>query len=203
MFVNSDFLSFLDSLDRSLFLVLNKNHTPELDTVMWYVSKMWVWMPVYAFLVILVFKKLPWRSFFLFLLFVAMLLFVTDFVSVHAIKSTVMRLRPSHNPELVDQVKMVVDENGNLYRGGKFGFFSNHTSNNFGVAVFFFLVMKPLRRGYSILLFTWVSLIAYSRIYLGVHYPGDIVAGALYGAVAAWVIFRIFAYTNAKMKFIV
>jgi len=52
-------------------------------------------------------------------------------------------------------------------------------------------------------LFTWVSLIAYSRIYLGVHYPGDIVAGALYGAVAAWVIFRIFAYTNAKMKFIV
>ncbi len=192
-------LEYLDQLDRSLFFVLNENHFWWLDQVMWYVSKMWVWIPVYAWMLFLIFKKLGWRSFLVFIFFVSLLLFITDFIAVHFIKSTVMRLRPTYNPEVLDRVKMVIDGNGNFYRGGRFGFFSNHASNYFGVAVFFFLLMKPMKSWAVILLFFWVALIAYSRIYLGVHYPGDVLAGALFGLLTAIFIHWLFVVANKKI----
>ncbi len=110
-----------------------------------------------------------------------------------------MRLRPTYNPEVLDRVNMVLDENGNFYRGGRFGFFSNHASNYFGVAVFFFLLMKPMKSWAVVLLFSWITLIAYSRIYLGVHYPGDVMAGALFGILAAIIVHWLFVFTNNKL----
>ncbi len=192
-------LEYLDQLDRTLFFILNEHHVWWLDQVMWYVSKMWVWIPVYVWMLFLIFKKLGWRSFLVFIFFVSLLLFITDFIAVFSIKSTVMRLRPTYHPEVMDRVKMVIDENGNFYRGGRFGFFSNHASNYFGVAVFFFLLMKPMKFWAVFLLFFWVTMIAYSRIYLGVHYPGDVIAGALYGGLAAILIHRLFVVANKKI----
>lgn len=194
----SAFLNWLNELDRSFFIFLNGHHQPWLDQVMWYVSKMQTWFPVYLLMLILLYRKIGLRNFFLAIGCVALLLFLTDFLAVHLVKNTVMRLRPSHDPQIKDLVNLVADPNGNLYRGGQFGFFSNHSSNHFGVVGLFIYLMKPLRTSWIILLYAWVLLITYSRIYLGVHYPGDILAGALYGSIAALLVSRIYHYISDR-----
>ena len=191
-------LQQLDHIDRAIFLALNACHTPWLDTCMWYISKMQLWLPVYAFLLYLLYKKYPAKQFLLVVLCVAITLVLCDRVAVELFKNTVMRLRPSHNPEIADHVHLVMDSYGHLYRGGQFGFFSNHASNYFGVATLFYFLAKPLKTWAVILLLFWVLLISYSRIYLGVHYPGDVVAGACFGMLVGWLISRLFFLLNKK-----
>ena len=171
--------------DENLFLWLNGSHSAGCDVVMWYVSKMWLWIPVYAWMIFMLFKRKSKASAAWALACIACLVFLTDFVAVKTIKETVMRLRPTHNPALQNMVHMVQDEMGDFYKGGKYGFFSNHSSNFAGVALFFGLVAKPLARWIQLTLVAWVILIGYSRIYLGVHYPLDVLAGFAYGCCAA------------------
>jgi undecaprenyl-diphosphatase len=159
---------------------------------------MWTWFPIYLLLLFLIHKKYGLRSFFIALACVSLVLFLTDFTAVHLVKNTVMRLRPSHQPELMNQLHYVTDENGNPYIGGLYGFFSNHASNYFGIATFFYLIMKPIKKKYAFLLFLWVSFIAYSRVYLGVHYPGDVLAGAIYGIAIGFSVSRLFDFLLKK-----
>jgi undecaprenyl-diphosphatase len=170
--------------DELLFLWLNGLHSAQGDVIMWYVSKMWVWIPVYAWMLYSLFSQKPRVHAFIALICIAFLLFLTDFLAVKLVKETVMRLRPTHNTQLEGLVHMVRDELGNYYRGGRYGFFSNHASNFSGVATFFFLSMRPMKRIQIAFLALWVLLIGYSRIYLGVHYPFDVLAGFIYGSVA-------------------
>lgn len=193
-------LESLDKIDRSIFILLNGYHSASMDVVMWYISKMQMWIPVYVLLLYFLLKRFGWKGLGLAVFFVAMLLFITDFLAVHFVKSTVMRLRPSHQPDLAGQVNLVRDSFGNEYRGGKFGFFSNHASNYFGVAVFFFMLMKPMKFHFVVLLFLWVLVISYSRIYLGVHYPGDVIAGAVYGSFFGWLLGKLYLqFYNKKL----
>ena len=175
----------IKQFDETLFLMLNGRHCPNCDLLMWYVSKMWVWIPVYGWMIFLLFKRKSKANAIVGLVCIACLLFLTDFVAVKMVKQTVMRLRPTHNPALQDLVHMVQDEMGNFYKGGRYGFFSNHASNFAGVAIFFSLLVGPLTRWIRFALVAWVLLIGYSRIYLGVHYPFDILAGFVYGCCAA------------------
>jgi undecaprenyl-diphosphatase len=186
--------------DKAAFLALNGAHTEALDGFMWYVSQMATWLPVYIVLLYLLYKKYPAKYFVYVISAIALTMFFTDYMAATFVKQTVQRWRPSHEPALQGLVHHVIDSKGQLYKGGSFGFFSNHASNFFGVVTLFLLLMKPVRKWIAVLLFAWALLIGYSRIYLGVHYPGDIMVGAIYGMLIAWCVSRLFYWLLSKQN---
>lgn len=176
-------LNTLNNWDTALFKCINGVHNEFWDFVMWWTSDKFIWIPLY-----LIFLFLLWRKYkgkiWLVMLFAALLIFLSDQISVHLFKNVFERLRPSHEPGLQDVIHLVNDK-----RGGQFGFYSSHASNVFAIAVFVIsLLSKCPGRAFLILL--WASLIAYSRVYLGLHYPGDIIAGAIMGSFLGWVVAR-------------
>ncbi len=167
----------MDSLvawDQSLFLFLNGLHTSWLDPVMIYISKTWTWVPLYLFLVVMVWRDGGWRRLVWYLLCAGLVILLADRLSVLAFKDVVQRLRPSHEPLLAGQVYLPTG-----HRGGLYGFVSSHAANTCGIALLSALWIG--RRWVSCLLLGWVVLVCYSRIYLGMHYPGDLLCGALLG----------------------
>jgi undecaprenyl-diphosphatase len=173
--------------DRELFLYLNGLHTPWLDPVMLFISETLVWLPLYIYLLYLIFKdhsKEGW----LVLVGLALTIVLADQVTSTLMKPYFARLRPSREPSLETLVHIVEG-----YRGGKFGFASSHAANTFGTATFLFLLLGKKRK-WIIGLFLWAALVTYSRIYLGVHYPGDILAGALVGMLAGLAGFKLYRW---------
>jgi undecaprenyl-diphosphatase len=121
------------------------------------------------------------------LLGVGLVVALGDRISVELFKEVFLRYRPSHNFDLNGLVHHV-----DGYRGGKYGFVSSHATNFFGIATFVFLLIRKEYLGWGIAIFFWAGLICYTRIYLGVHYPGDLFAGGLLGAVIGWFVYRLF-----------
>lgn len=115
---------------------------------------------------------------------------LTDLISVHGFKETVQRYRPTHNTEIGHLVKTVVKPNGEEYRGGIYSFVSSHAANFGGITVLVFLFFRRFSKKWY-WLFPWLVLIAYSRIYLGVHYPSDLIVGGLLGAMIGSMIYLI------------
>lgn len=173
-------MDLITSFDRSLFLLLNGLHTSWLDPVMMIISSKWVWIPFYLFLLYrlwVIYK----RDCLKILLSVALLITLTDQTS-GLIKDTVKRPRPTHQEGLSEMVHTV-----DGYKGGKFGFVSSHAANSFAIALFIGLLLSRKRSMTPLLgLIVWAFLVSYSRIYLGVHYPGDILGGALVGVIEAY-----------------
>lgn len=164
-------------LDRDLFLFLNNLNTPWLDAIMPWITRTESWIPLYLVLLYFVireYRKDSWAV----LLGVALTIVIADQVTGHIMKPFFERLRPSHDPSL-DGLVHIVDG----YRGGLYGFASGHAANTFGVTMFLVSVLS--RYGWIPWLFLWAALMTYSRIYLGVHYPGDVLVGALVGITGA------------------
>jgi undecaprenyl-diphosphatase len=181
----------LQHLDQQLFLFLNSHNSPFWDTVMYAISGRVIWAPLYlAILLYLGFKYK--RKFLIIIPFIIIAVTLADQVSVQLFKNVFMRLRPCHEPSLAGMVHLVKGECGGLY-----GFISSHASNSFNVALLSLMFIK--RRWYTISIIIWALVIGYSRIYLGVHYPGDVVCGAMVGAFIGWGVYKLYELTDNKV----
>jgi len=174
-------LEFLKNIDTQLFLFFNSLHSPFWDKLMWWFSGTKFWIPVYLIIVAYMVYKFRWKAV-VSLIFIALAVTLADQVSVHAFKNVFMRLRPCHTPKLQDIVHLV-----NNKCGGQYGFVSSHAANTFAVAFFLSKLFK--NKGFTYFIFFWASIVSYSRIYLGVHFPFDIIGGAALGSILGFSIF--------------
>jgi undecaprenyl-diphosphatase len=184
-------LEFLKEIDAQLFLFLNSLHVPWLDEPMYYISLKYTWVPFYVILSVFIFYKYLYRGF-LVMLFIVVLITLSDQIA-NLLKDTTMRLRPGHNPEIADLVHIVRDR-----RGGQFGFVSGHAANSFALAIFLIKLLKDRFKWIVPLMLLWALLKSYNRIYLGVHYPADVLGGDLLGILIALVLYRLWVYVNMR-----
>lgn len=192
-------LEKINEIDQSVFFFFNGKHNLFWDVAMSLFTRTEIWSFFFLSIVFFIIKKYRLKSLFIFF-FLILCIVISDQFSVF-IKETVQRFRPSHDPFIQDLVHTV------MKKGGLYGFFSSHATNTFSVAMFLSLIFKNFR--FSVLLFFWAALASYTRIYLGLHYPGDILAGVLIGCLIGWglswlthsVEDRFFQFRNPKLAF--
>lgn len=188
-------MNTLENIDRSIFFVINSNYNSILDIIMWQVSHQFIWTPLYAFFLFYAYNKLSKKRLFYFLLSVGLCFLLADQISVHAFKEVFQRYRPSHNLEIKHLVHSYTKSNGEIYYGGLYGFISSHAANFFALSTFLYLTFRHFSK-YWILLFLWALIIIYSRVYLGVHYPSDVFAGAILGSIIGWTVYKLYNVLN-------
>lgn len=182
----------LEQIDRSLFLAINSWHSHLFDVVMVYVTEIWVFLPLFALWIYMVYNKYGVKKLFVLLGFLLLLIALTDQTS-NFVKHSVKRYRPSHNLEIQAQIHSVDN-----YKGGQYGFFSGHAANTFGIATLLFFLFRDKAMWFRSIFFLWAGITAYSRIYLGVHYPSDIFVGMLVGIVWAMIVYEFIQFTFKK-----
>ena len=170
------------NIDVDILLWINGHYSEWADQLMWYVSKSSTWLPLYAVLVgLIIWRYRNWKSVLLIVAAFALAVGLSDFTTSGIIKPLVCRLRPTHEPA-IDPIHLVRG-----YTGGLYGFCSSHAANTMAVALLFSLLWR--NKIATAGLMTWVALNCYSRMYLGVHYPTDIVVGLLIGSLWAVLVF--------------
>ncbi len=183
----------LKQIDTELFLMLNSVHAPFWDKLMWHISGKLEWLPFYLLLIVLIIRRYKWKSVVVFV-GLAITIVLADRISVVGFKEVFQRLRPSHDPQISHLVHIV-----NNYRGGHYGFVSSHAANSFGLAVFMACLFK--NKYWTITLLLWAFIVSYSRIYLGVHFPGDIIGGAILGSLCGLVGYALVKELLKKIHF--
>ena len=171
------------AFDTHLFVYLNGLGSATYDGLWLFITKQSNWTPFFLILLYLVYKKLGTKPTLTLLLFVALLLLVSD-QTCNFFKYSFQRLRPCNNPEIKSVIRIVKSSD-------TFSFFSGHAANSMATMTFLFFLLKKYYR-YAFLLFLFPLIFAYSRIYLGLHYPLDIVTGYLFGAIFGFVAYQLY-----------
>lgn len=197
----TDLLSMLKAMDTMVFLTVNNHHNAYFDSVMWLVSGKLIWVPMYVSLFFVLLKNYSYKVVFAILLAIGVVILFTDSFTAQVIRPWVCRLRPSNLDNPMSSMVHIVDG----YRGGAYGFPSNHASNTWGLA--FFITFLFRRYKLTFFFFLWALLVCYSRMYLGVHYFGDLLIGALLALAGASTVFYVFRKVSGdtrlqKVKFI-
>ena len=189
-------LDRLIQADIQLFTFLNGLHASWMDPIMWWISERSPWIPFYVFLIVMMIGRLKWKKGLIAVVSIVLVVVIADRFTSGFMKPYFERPRPSHEKRIRDQVHVLTNPNGDEYRGGAYGFASSHSANAFGMAMFMFLLFRGRWRW----MFAWAFVVAYSRIYLGVHYPGDIIVGGLVGILAAWGVFKLYQTVTSNIK---
>jgi undecaprenyl-diphosphatase len=184
----------LEQIDRQLFLWLNGLHTQHLDGAMYYISKIFVFAPLFIWWFYEAYKTFHFKKLFAMVAMLLLLVTLTD-QSSNRVKHIVKRYRPTHNTEIKQQVHTVYG-----YEGGKFTFFSGHAANTFGLATYLFLMFRNHKKSLRWSFIAWALLTSYSRIYLGVHYPSDIFTGMCVGIFWGWVVYKLSGWLFTKYR---
>lgn len=197
----TDLLSMLKAMDTMVFLTVNSHHNAYFDSVMWLVSGKLIWVPMYVSLFFVLLKNYSYKVVFTILLAIGVVILFTDSFTAQVIRPWVCRLRPSNLDNPMSSMVHIVDG----YRGGAYGFPSNHASNTWGLA--FFITFLFRRYKLTFFFFLWALLVCYSRMYLGVHYFGDLLIGGLLALAGASTVFYVFRKVSGdtrlqKVKFI-
>ncbi len=190
-------LETLINWDKQLFFFINSHHNPFWDSVMLFVTNKSSWYLLYAIIIaflIYSYRKHMWLA----VIMIAITITIADQTSSGFLKPTVERLRPCKDPDISERVRTP----GGC--GGLHGFTSSHASNHFGIAVL--LILLGYKWSKWIWLFLpWAALVAYSRVYVGVHFPGDVIVGGIIGVLAAYIAFYIGKWlsdkTGAQLQF--
>lgn len=188
-------LKKLLEIDRYLFLKINRDCSNTFfDTIMPFVREPKFWAPLYLFVLLFVVlnfgKKAVW-----WIIGGIVTVALTDSISSKIIKPFFARPRPCMDPEFSAKVKLVAS-----YCGGNGSFTSSHASNHFGLAMFFFVTMQQLAPKFINLFFVWAALVCFAQIYVGVHYPSDIIGGTALGILTGSFVGKFYNNKNGLLQ---
>ena len=180
--------------DKELLLWFNGSNSLFLDTLVTTLTNARTWIPLYLSLFYIVLKSSATvRDILLVVAAAGLCVLLAGTVDDTIVKPLVARWRPGRDPE----IGMLVDTVDG-YRGGNYGFFSAHASNTFSIAVFFSLLVR--RRLFTCFMVVWSLTNCWTRLYLGVHYPGDITVGLLWGGLVGWGVYRLYRYVQGRLS---
>lgn len=189
-----EFILWLSDIDARLLLIVNGAHSPFFDSVMWCISGRWIWVPFYAVLAYLLFRRMSWKRASICLVTIGLIILAADQTCATLIRPEIGRLRPANlNNPLSSFVHVV-----NGYRGGRYGFPSCHAANTFALAVFMSLVIR--HKWFTVMMFSWAFVVSYSRMYLGFHYFGDLFCGATIGSLFAVLFYYLQNYLFKRLN---
>ncbi|MFV0564511.1 MAG: phosphatase PAP2 family protein [Flavobacteriaceae bacterium] len=173
--------------DTQLFLYLNNLGSATWDWLWLAITARLTFVPLYGILLYLLYKKFGLKSLLVFVIVVALMITFTDQVT-NMFKRGFQRTRPCGEADLIDQMRFIA------VRCGKYGFFSGHSSNSMAAAIFAGLMLKPYYKNLIFILIAWSLIVAYSRVYVGVHYPLDLLCGLIFGAISGFAFYKLAQY---------
>lgn len=187
-------LDFLIHKDIELFIYLNNLGSIQWDGFWLFITNKFTAIPLYVFLLFLTYKLVGFKRMLIVLLFAILLVALSD-QTANLFKYSFKRLRPCHNNDIASIIRIVKEGCGGLY-----GYFSGHAINSMAIAVFFGLLLKNKYKYLFTILIFWAVIIAYSRIYVGVHYPLDVLTGMLFGLVYGFIFYKLLIYFLRKIN---